>query len=494
MADSHSDNSDADPSAEMHVTIRHERYRLDDLVSTELGHESWRGYDLVLNRIVGLQIINRSHRYFPLIHQAALKAGQVVDRRIVQVIDVVLDADDMIIVSEWMDGSPLDEIHAAPMSAQQSTKLAQEVALAVSALNRHNVNHGRIGPSCIVLNRNGEVRLRGHVILAALIGNTNQEVARELDISAVGASLVAGLTNTWRGPIESRMNQSPVHNGEFLAPSQIRASLPRQIDEFVARTDIGPNQFRSIDDVMLGLVNAQHVLPPDYDIDQPAQAHGRSKAATAFRRTGGIIIGIAATAVVASAGIGIIMISGNQASDSAQAGEPPRSSTSQSQIETPIPQTSDSEPASVEERELPIASAWGREEVGKHLSSTPEGALIHDGDISSSWKTPVYRTSKVSKKSFDSLIVDLGSEQPVKAIDLQLIGEDSDIVITLGKNPKFPVAKKNMFADVSSAPSSLVVRKARPVTTRYIAITFTKVPPGVDGFQGGIGSLKVRGQ
>lgn len=499
--------SKADPqeSAPEAPVIRHDRYRLDDRISQDSNRESWRAYDLVLNRIVGIQIISREHPNFDDIHRAAHQAGAVVDRRIVRVIDVVPDKTDLCIVSEWMTGLPLDEFIHTPLSPQHAVTLTQRVVEAISVLGRADfdrrkagdeaLGHGRITPRSIIVSPSGEVRLRGHLVQAATWGKVHGASTAQEDIASVGAVLQACLTATWPAAIHSRLETTAKNGDDYSMPSQLRAWLPESVDKFVMRTRIGPYQHLHINDVRLGLLALKQEIPESED-DSFAHADEGASRPQQWLRVG---MSVAASVVaVAVLGLGAMaafqsdgsepLAEGSSASETGDGGDKAQLFQAPEKAGAAVSSTRDLE------RTLAIVAAWGMNEKPQLLRSSKAGARVHDNDITTGWRTKAYSESRLGKSHTEGLLIDLGSTQRISAFGLNLIGSNSDFVIRTGNQDQLMRGGGKVFAKVKGAPSSLTSRKARPVESRYALVRFTKLPLGTKGYQGGILSLKVHGK
>ncbi len=495
----HSGELDQPENAEHVPVIRHGRYRLDDFIEQDAHVERWRAYDQQLNRVVGIQVVSREHPRFDAIHRAAHRAGAVVDRRIVRVIDVVPDKDDLCIVSEWVVGLPLDEFIHSPLNPQHSASLTQSVIEALISLGRTDFNrrgsandwgHGRITPQSVIVNPNGEVRLRGHLVQAAMYGTVHGASYSEEDIDSVGAVLEACLTARWPADVDSHLERAPFNGTEYTLPGQLRAWLPDSVDQFVARTRIGPNQHKHLGEVRLGLLSIKQELPADDDgtLPQTVDAgHDRTK----WLRLG---MGVAASVVaIGLLGMGAVAVFQSPDTELVASSEVDNNDSTPFENSTRQFANTGGE-GTLSDRELQIVAAWGFGEKPKKLTSSKSGALVHDSDITTGWRTNSYSSANLGGSNTEGLLIDLGSTQSVSAFDFNLIGSDSDLIISTGTKNQLLAGKGALFDEVEHAPNQLVIRKARPVDTRFALIKFTKLPLGVDGYQGGILTVKVLGQ
>lgn len=483
--------------------VRHGRYRLDDFIDQTAYTQSWRCYDLVLNRTVGVQLIARDHPNFAEVQQAALTAGRVVDRQIVRVIDVVLDDDDLCIVSEWVEGLLLDEFIYTQLTPQQSITITQGVVAAICALyddsstnqigTEAGQGHGRITPQSIIVSPTGEIRIRGHMVQAALIGKIHGVENKSEDIAAAGAVFQACLTATWAAPVESQLEPTPRSGDTYALPGQLRAWLPKSVDTLVAKTRIGSQQFSELNDLRLGLLAIAQELPHDLDADGPLEQKKSFRSNRLLKQTIGVVAAVAAVAILGTSGVALYQ--SNQSELVASESTNPNEESFDSQAGVLGKETIATLAAPTDnERSLPIIAAWGVNEKPKLLASSTTGALVHDSDITTGWRTKTYPTANIGTDHPDGLLIDLGSIQSVNAVDLDLIGEDSDLTIKIGSKKRLMTGDGTVAATIVSAPSTLILRKARPLTTRYLFIDFTKVPLGENGYQGGVLSLKVLGR
>lgn len=494
-------NEDDQPNNTEHVPIvRHGRYRLDDHIKQDKYEERWRAYDQLLNRVVGIQVVSRQHPNFDAIHRAAHRAGAVVDRRIVRVIDVVPDKDDLCIVSEWVVGLPLDEFIHSPLNPQHAASLTQSVTEALISLGRTDFDrrgsaqewgHGRITPQSIIVNPDGEVRLRGHLVQAAMYGTIHDASFSEEDIEAVGAVLEACLTARWPADVDSHLERAPKQGTKYAMPGQLRAWLPDSVDQFVKRTRIGPNQHQHLNDVRLGLLAIKQELPADDDGTLPPNPDD-NKRSTLVRLGMGTAAGVVAVGLLWMGAVAVLQSPETESVASSEVNGtdlPPDGSTTQKFANIDNQGSNGSL-----ERQLPIVAAWGISEKPKRLSSSKSGSLVHDNDITTGWRTKSYSRSDVGDTTADALLIDLGSTQSISAFDFNLIGSDSDVIIATGTKKQLLTGTGTIFSEIEHAPHELIVRKARPVDTRYASITFTRLPLGADGYQGGVLSVKVLGQ
>lgn len=121
-----------------------------------------------------------------------------------------------------------------------------------------------------------------------------------------------------------------------------------------------------------------------------------------------------------------------------------------------------------------------------------------DGDPTTAWGTLTYRGNpKLGLlKSGVGLLVDLGSAQQVSAVHLTLLGEPTSLEVLAapeGAGKPTSVDGLTKLGTVTDAGTDVVVKADQPVTTRYLVIWLTSLPPYPGGYKGRIAEITVRG-
>jgi putative peptidoglycan lipid II flippase len=145
-------------------------------------------------------------------------------------------------------------------------------------------------------------------------------------------------------------------------------------------------------------------------------------------------------------------------------------------------------------RAFPIVSARDFDPYGDTQKENPQLApLAIDGKVGTAWTTVRYRQADMSGKPGVGMLLDLGAPRPVSAVELQLVGNGTDLSIRATDDPTKKPEQFRSLADVTGAGSTLTLRVPRPVTTRYVLVWFTALPPEGSSFQGGIAEVRVLG-
>jgi hypothetical protein len=206
------------------------RYRLIDLLSESGGGRFWRAHDNVLERYVALHVIAQDDERAAGLVEAARTSAQVLDPRILRVLDAEEEDGRCFVVNEWGTGISLDILvtHAGPLDPRRAAWLVADVAGALAKAHALGVTHGRLNPENVLIDRYGAVRIIGMCVDAALHGLSPGDIRSDLE--DLGGLLYCALTGTWPGPSGSIVPAAPRENGAFLSPRQVTAGVPKPLD------------------------------------------------------------------------------------------------------------------------------------------------------------------------------------------------------------------------------------------------------------------------
>jgi hypothetical protein len=423
------------------------------------------------------------------LREAVSRASLVTDRRAVPVLDIVGDdrAGHLVVVTEWVTGTPLSEHLAArrgePLPPREAASVALEVARFLAAAEAEGIAHAHVRPSAVMISDTGEVRVRGLGVDRVLYGVTPELDPELADVHGAGAVLYAGLTGRW--PSVEGADGLPgvpsLDRGRIPSASRVVADIPSQLDAIASRcmrscqAPKGTTHFTSITEVVAALSSAMTVAP----------TVGRSTPWRPVIRVGSVLVAAVAALGLAALGVALLLgLGGTPLSvpRSAAVGKP--TSASPSAVV----------PATGTERDLPIVSVIDVDPYGDTKEENRDQAQnAIDDDVASAWRTVRYKADNLSGKPGVGLMVDLGAPRPVSAVALRLVGNDTDLSVRAADDPTLAPEKFRSMAEVTGASNEVTLRLARPVTTRYVLIWLTRIP-SVDGsYQGGISDIRVRG-
>lgn len=499
----------------MRATEQLGRYQLLDLVTQDVGTSGepdvylWNAYDEVLDRSVAIRVMAASDPRCAAVLGAAQAAALVDDRRLLRVLDILnlpstaTDPARVAVVTEWASGRNLERTMqdrtGRPFIPAEATALVAEVARALAAAARHNVSHGRLRPSSVFITDAGEVRVRGLAVDAALFGDVD-------DVDSLGCLVYLLTTGYWPGALPTSAPEAPRVNGVVLPPSQVRAAVPRNVDDIVARSVSSAARQRGVARVadaaaFATMVSAtvDHLAPVVHTTPaSPTQRKVRLVGTVALR--GAAVVGaLLLVTVIAWAGIQLI--------NSAPAPASQRNA-SDADILTSSARPLDDQAVSGIEQTYPITAYRsydpfgddnenGKPDKRKGRENDELAITVNDTDPDTAWLTDEYSTPNLDGKEGVGLILDLGQPRDVQEVTLNLVGKGSNLDVRVADRILGDPALWTPLASADGAGARIEVRSPRPVTGRYVLLWFTRVPPSEDvysgDYQGGVRSVVVRG-
>jgi serine/threonine protein kinase len=465
-----------------------ERYRLLEQVGSSGGTTLWRALDERLARSVAVRFMPLQGELASDLRAVVARASLVSDRRAVPVLDIVEDArtKSLVVVTEWVTGTKLSDHLAArggePLAPREAAALALEVARFLAAAEAEGIAHAHVRPSAVMISDSGEVRVRGLGVDRVLYGVAPGTDAELADVHGAGAVLYSGLTGRWPSVegADGLPGVQSLDKGRIPWPSRVRADVPAHLDVIAARavqncTPVkGRAPYVSVADVAADLTSSLTSAPAVEPRDP-----WRS-----VIRVSSVVIGTAAAVGLAALGIAMLLGLGGTPLTVPRAASVDRLPSA-----TPtVPSTSGTE------SELSIVSAVDVDPYGDTKQENPDQAkLAIDADPVTAWHTVRYKNADLSGKPGVGLRLDLGAPRPVSVVVLRLVGNDTDLSLRAADDPTHPPEKFTSMAEVTGAGSEVTLRLPKPVTTRYILIWLTRLPPDGGSFQGGIADVHVRG-
>jgi len=460
------------------------RYRLDDDIRVRVDSHIWRGVDERLNRPVSIRLLESSSPLAASVRQAAIRAAGVEHRTLLPVLDIVVDDGILAIISDWTELPTLAYLAREPLNARVSVDIVLTVGQGLLALAEAGLSHGRLQPNVVHLDGAGELKLRGYQIDAAMHRREpDQQAWRAADAAELVGLLYKCLTGSW--PDDLGDGATPTSIARIPPPSRLVADVPGELDEWVcqglAAAATGTADTRSL---LADLSVARESLH--------TRALQRQRRRSAVGR--GARVGMAAAAIASLAGLTMVGIT--QASQDDTPGSEIVLDTDDGLLASI--DTTEASPLAADEEPLPIVGMSTIDPDGDGTEYPHLLSNIIDADPGTAWTTKSYYTADVGGKRGVGVILDLGSDQEISAIDLLLVGTSTNFTVAVGPYPQGALESFLPVADVKGAGQSVFVRIPRVAESRAVLLWFTKMPLSSDsswdtGYRAGIRSVTVYG-
>ena len=147
---------------------------------------------------------------------------------------------------------------------------------------------------------------------------------------------------------------------------------------------------------------------------------------------------------------------------------------------------------------LPIVGVRDFDPEANPPEENPQMApLAVDGDPGTAWQTMTYYGNPQlgGLKDGVGLVVDLGKQQSVSSVSLQLVGSPTSLeVFTDGSSGTAPTSISGLdkVASATGAGTHVDLHLKHQVTTEYLVIWLTSLPPASGGYKGQIAEITVR--
>ncbi|SFE25281.1 hypothetical protein SAMN05216251_102277 [Actinacidiphila alni] len=487
------------------------RYQLAECVTRIDGFSSWRAVDEKLRRAVGIHVLPADHRRARQVLAAARSAALLGDPRFVQVLDAVEENDLVYVIHEWLpDASSLADLLAAgALEPHEAYQMVSQVSQGMAAAHREGLAHLRLDPGAVLRTVSGQYRIRGLAVAAALRGLSSDRPQRQ-DTEAIGALLYASLTQRWPYEEDAHGLAGLPKGVGLVAPDQVRAGVHRGLSELAMRALVNDGATASRQEppcttpeelakAVAGIprIRPPEQAPPVYPVAafrQPPAPPGVPAppvpAATPPPalpgRTGRALKWAVSALLLVAIGLG-----------SWQLADALKSREDQPAGHTPTGQKAGQDPTTAAAPSpLKIAGLKDFDPNGDGTENPESLPNADDGDAGTFWQTLRYNGADLGNlKPGVGVVVDLGSAKHVSTVTVDFIGDDTTAqLLAAPKASSAMPTDLSGFAKVADGSGAKVTFKpTADLTTRYLLVWLTHLPPADGGFRGKISEISVTG-
>jgi hypothetical protein len=473
------------------------RYRLEECLEQSDGAQIWRAIDEKLSRPVAIRLIPAGHARAVAVIQAARAAAGVDDGRFLRVLDAV-EADGIVyVVNEWVPAArPLSELlRSGPLDPVDAQHIVTEAAQALAGAHKLGLAHLRIDPDTVLRTDAGQVKILGLCVDAALNGASAGDPTIS-DTRGLGRVLYAALTARWPEGEAYGLPAAPYEQGHLCTPRQVLAGVPAALDEVTDRI-LNPEPrhhatpLRTPGDVATALELLPRPRPGHLhrprDVEQTITIGPPLPAPPAWEPSPAARTARVVVAAVLIAGLALLAW---------------QVATNVVGITPGLGADDDPKPPA----QLQTLQVTGADDFDPPPGNGEENSgrtnLAIDGDPSTEWRTVLYRgrADLGGLKDGVGLILDLGSVQSVQEVELDLLGEGTDLEIRAASGAVDSAPESlddfEVVAKGADLGSEATLKLDERVRTRYLLVWLTSLPADAEQarqYRGGIAEVQVRG-
>jgi putative peptidoglycan lipid II flippase len=457
-------------------TVLLDRFVLEDLVEFDDGVAVWRAFDRTLQRSVSIRTVADDDPRAQNLRAAARDAAPLVDPRVLRVLDTAADRNVTFTISEWVRGISLeDQVERGPLDPLEAARLIREAADAIAAAHRVGISHGSLSPGKLLRRGDGAVRIIGFGVDQVLHPRPEHPADPQADdVHQLGKLLFTALAG-----------RLPDGSAEDVSPGRVRAGVPRPLDALCSsvllRRNLSARQLRDGIDEFL----ADSALPPARP--RVAKITAPPSHEVEGGRPGRWLLWAGLVAIAVLALVLFAVVASLRLPKATDAGPGSAGSTGSTTGSTSGSQSL--QISSIRDYD-PLQKGQPREE------NPAEVPLAVDGDPSTAWRTLTYYGNPKlgGLKAGVGLLIDLGSQQQVRAVDVTLIGQPTALSLLVAPGVDQVPALPSDFdtaASYQGTNTQVELTPTQPVTTRYLVVWLTSLPPAPGGYQGAVAEVSV---
>jgi hypothetical protein len=481
-----------------------ERYRIEEHIGNDsLGRQLWRGSDVILQRPVTVVLRYPGGDSAAEMLSAAVAASRIVHPHLVGVYDAIDEGDRAYVVREWVQGTSLRDVVAeyGPLEADKVVAIGHAVADAVAALHDTGMAHGNVQPGTVLIGDDGRVVLAD--------ARADESATVEADLRAIGAVLYCSLTGNWphaEAGVSLVPDATRDETGAVVAPNLIRSGVPGHLDELTVdllNPRLNPPSAEILSAELGRLDNADDhraLFADEEEIGLDSFDNSSIAPEAPQRDNRKLAMIIAAVLAVVILGGAIALIS---TGDDDPAGKQPSTAGTGSAVPGKGGPSGEAGFLTIPAGRVRIVDPQGD---GAELDGAADAV---DGNPATAWKTDRYEVPNFGgiKKGM-GVLIDLGADTSVSAVDLELGNANTDVELYGGaaatagaaadkaNDANITQTLQQIGPSKANAQSRLVLQVADPSKkVRFVLVWFTRLPqqPG-GGYRLVVSEVKIRGQ
>ena len=422
--------------------------------------------------------------------QAAARTGAVSSTGVARVYDAVQEArpgrgnDVAVVISEWVDGEPLDQhlARVGPLAAPDAADVLRQAADALTAVHAAGLVHGRLHPGNVLMIPGGRVRVTDVQVAAALHATVGTSAAA--DTRALAGVLYALVTGRWpagaTGLPGGTLPPAPLTDGRPLAARQLRAGIPRALDSVITR-GLDPSRVPTLPPLSTpGALADAAELAVQEARDARIAATG-PKGPSRLRRA---VPWLLALAFVSAVGVGGWLLG-------LTVGNLPRRSDGVDAIVTTTAPPSPGAPAA---KVLDLTRLQIRD-FDPEGDGTENSDQVHnatDGAATTTWATSLYRTAQFgSLKKGVGLLLDLGKPTTLTTVQVGFSAPGANVELRTSLEAPQDATGMSVVATATKGAQVATLKPVAGTRGRYVLIWVTSLPKDGSGYRVGISELRI---
>ncbi len=481
-----------------------DRYRLEKHLGAAAGTSYWRAHDELLDRPVGVCVLDADDSQAGRVLSAARRAAAVTDPRFLR----VLDASEVegphgtlvYVVNEWVRATSLAGLLAdGPLPPPEARELTQEIAEALAAAHQDGLAHLCLQPEHVLRTSHGQVKIVGLSVEAAVRGLEADDAddAARRDTEGAAAVGYAALTGRWPGRESTGLAAAP-HDGDALcSPRQVRAGIPHDLDQVVSRALGVPGAAGTplcTPAELAAALGEAHVtsriptvrartqgsasdsFPPDRlaPYDDP----GRRRSRPTLLAWGAVVL-VLTVGLALAGGQVLTSLGGDAGADGATPDSGSSSTGSGEPTGTPV--------------QVEATSTFDPPPDGNGDENGYAADRAVDDDPATAWTTKRYNDpfGPTGLKDGVGLVLDLGKPTPIGSVTVRTEGA-TDLEVRTADDEGSTLDDYTLMASASDVDRSAVLKPKDDVTARYLLIWLTALPAAEGGgYRGRIDEVSV---